>query len=146
MGVDLSNLDPDKPVDESGLDGLQGYARMIEMGKPEGEKATVKDLANALSYNCRIVGTPDSIADELERWQDAGVDGINMICQLHPETFVNFIDHVTPVLQQRGLAQSEYAEGTLRDKLFGRGSLLPESHPGASFRGAFSGPALEAAE
>jgi len=146
MGVDLSHMEPDKPIDESGLDGLQGYARMIEMGKPEGEKATVKDLANALSYNCRIVGTPESIADELEQWQDAGVDGINMICQLHPDTFVDFIDHVTPVLQQRGLAQSEYAEGTLREKLFGRGSLLPENHPGASYRSAFSGQSLDAAE
>ncbi|MGV1768139.1 LLM class flavin-dependent oxidoreductase [Rhizobium rhizogenes] len=146
MGVDLAHLDPDQPVDEAGLDGLQGYARMIEMGKPNGEKATVKDLAGALSYNCRIVGTPESIADELERWQEAGVDGINMICQLHPDTFIDFIDHVTPVLQERGLAQREYAEGPLREKLFGRGPLLPATHRGSTHRGAFSEPTLEAAE
>lgn len=138
MGVDLAHLDPDKPVDESGLDGLQGYARMIEMGKPDGEKATVKDLANALSYNCRIVGTPESIADELELWQDAGVDGINMICQMHPATYVDFIDHVIPVLQERGMAQREYAPGPLREKLFpGSGGRLPETHVATEYRGAF---------
>jgi FMN-dependent oxidoreductase (nitrilotriacetate monooxygenase family) len=146
MGVDLSQLDPDKPVDESGLDGLQGYARMIEMGKSNGEKATVKEVANALSYNCRIVGTPETIADELERWQDAGVDGINMICQLHPETYIDFIDHVTPVLQERGLAQREYSEGPLRQKLFGRGPLLPDNHPGGARRNALSNSVRVAAE
>nr|WP_138471171.1 LLM class flavin-dependent oxidoreductase [Poseidonocella sp. HB161398] len=134
MGVDLSHLDPDQPVDESGLDGLQGYARMIEIGKQSGEKATVKEVANALSYNCRIVGTPESIADELELWQDAGVSGVNMICQLHPATYVDFIDHVTPVLQERGLAQRDYAEGPLRRKLFGKSARLPATHRGAAFR------------
>jgi len=146
MGVDLAHLDPDKPVDESGLDGLQGYARMIEMGKANGEKATVKEVANALSYNCRLVGTPESIADELALWQDAGIDGVNLICQLHPDTYVDFIDHVMPVLQARGLAQREYAEGPLRQKLFGRGPLLPDNHPGAARRGEFSRAALVAAE
>lgn len=119
---------------------------MIEMGKPNGEKATVKEVANALSYNCRIVGTPESIADELALWQDAGIDGINMICQLHPDTYIDFIDHVTPVLQDRGLAQRDYAEGPLRQKLFGHGPRLPDNHPGAAHRGAFSQSTQVAAE
>lgn len=49
-----------------------------------------------------------------------------MICQMHPATYVDFIDHVTPVLQKRGLAQTEYAPGSLRQKMF------PES--GGRFR------------
>jgi long-chain alkane monooxygenase len=40
-----------------------------------------------------------------------------------------------PELRDRGLAQSEYAEGPLRRKLFGR-DRLPESHPAAAWRGA----------
>jgi hypothetical protein len=43
----------------------------------------------------------------------------------------------TPELQERGLAQTEYAEGTLRHKLFGE-DRLPSSHPAAAYRGAFT--------
>jgi alkanesulfonate monooxygenase SsuD/methylene tetrahydromethanopterin reductase-like flavin-dependent oxidoreductase (luciferase family) len=45
---------------------------------------------------------------------------------------------LAPVLQQRGLMQKEYAEGSLRHKLFGRGDRLPERHPAARHRGAFA--------
>jgi long-chain alkane monooxygenase len=40
------------------------------------------------------------------------------------------------VLQQRGLMQREYAEGTLRRKLFGHGDRLPARHPAARYRDA----------
>jgi hypothetical protein len=41
-----------------------------------------------------------------------------------------------PVLRERGLAQREYAEGTLRRKLFGR-DRVSDGHPAARYRGAF---------
>jgi long-chain alkane monooxygenase len=86
----------------------------------------------------RIVGTPEQIADELARWQDAGVDGVNMVNAGGTVPYEEFVDHVAPVLQERGLMQREYAEGTLRHKLFGRGGRLPERHPAARYRGAFA--------
>ena len=88
--------------------------------------------------NSRIVGTPEQIADGLARWQAAGVDGINLVNAEIPGSYEDFVDQVIPVLQARGLAQSEYAEGTLRQKLFGQGDRLPERHPAARYRGAFS--------
>ena len=42
-----------------------------------------------------------------------------------------------PVLRERGLAQREYAEGTLREKLFGA-PLLNDRHPASQYRGAYS--------
>ena len=33
--------------------------------------------------------------------------------------------------------QRDYAEGTLRHKLFGRGDRVPQRHPAARYRGAF---------
>jgi long-chain alkane monooxygenase len=86
----------------------------------------------------RIVGTPEQISDELARWQDAGVDGINLVNAGSPESYEEFVDLVAPVLRGRGLMQRDYAEGTLRHKLFGRGDRLPERHPAARFRGAFA--------
>jgi long-chain alkane monooxygenase len=86
----------------------------------------------------RIVGTPEQIADELAQWQDAGVDGVNLVSAGGPGPYEEFVDHVAPVLRERGLMQREYAEGTLRHKLFGHGDRLPERHPVARYRGAFA--------
>jgi long-chain alkane monooxygenase len=85
----------------------------------------------------RIVGTPEQVAEEMARWQVAGVDGINLV-NGRPESYEEFVDLVAPVLRERGLMQRDYAEGTLRHKLFGRGDRLPERHPAARYRGAFA--------
>lgn len=139
MGIDLGRYDPEMPIEQTDAVGIQGYARVFEDANP-GKKAKVADVAGALSYNLRIVGTPESIADELEKWQDAGIDGVNMIAQYYPASYEDFIDHVMPVLRERGLAQSEYTEGPLREKMFpGSGGRLPASHPAAQYRGAFTG-------
>ncbi|KPZ07919.1 hypothetical protein ALO43_200119 [Pseudomonas tremae] len=39
-----------------------------------------------------------------------------------------------PELQKRGVYKTEYAKGTLREKLFGEGPRLEAGHPGAAFR------------
>lgn len=98
---------------------------------------TVRDLAIRQSKSTRIVGTPDQIADAIEEWQDAGVDGINVINWVIPGSFEEFADKVLPVLRARGLAQTEYAPGTLREKLFGY-PKLNDRHPAARYRGAFA--------
>jgi long-chain alkane monooxygenase len=84
--------------------------------------------------NRHAVGTPEQIADEIERWQDAGADGINLLYVISPGTFEDFIEHVRPVLVQRGTMRAEYEEGTLREKLTGAGPHLPESHPARRVR------------
>ena len=96
----------------------------------------VGDIARLQSHDNRVVGTPEQIADQLEVWQAAGVDGINVINWVIPGSFEEFADKVLPVLRERGLAQTEYAEGTLRQKLFGT-DRLNERHPAAAYRGAF---------
>ena len=98
---------------------------------------TAGDVALLSRRNSRIVGTPEQIADQLEKWQAAGVDGINVVNWVIPGSFEEFADKVLPVLRDRGLAQSEYAPGTLREKLFGSALLNPR-HPAARYRGAFS--------
>ena len=80
-----------------------------------------------------LTGTPDQIADALQSWQNAGVDGFNLIYSVTPGTFTDFIDGVVPILQQRGLMQTEYTPGPLRAKIFGA-ARLPERHPAAGWR------------
>jgi FMN-dependent oxidoreductase (nitrilotriacetate monooxygenase family) len=137
LSIDLGMMDKEMPIEEAQVDGLRGFVSMFEASNP-GKKARVKDLAYALSYNSRMVGTPESIADQLQAWQEAGIDGVNMICQYFPGSYREFIEHVMPVLQKRGLAQKEYAPGSLREKMFpGSGGHLNERHPAAKYRGAF---------
>lgn len=138
LGIDLGLLDPDQPVEELAIEGVQGLVRFFEEANP-GVKARVRDIGLAYAYNTRIVGTPESIADQLETWQAAGMDGINVIYQTTPQSFVDFVDEVIPVLQKRGLAQREYGPGTLRERLFeGRGPRLNDRHPAARYRGAYT--------
>lgn len=79
--------------------------------------------------NQHTVGTPQQIADEIERWRDAGIDGLNIPYFVSPGTYDDFAEHLTPLLQTRGLMATAYREGTLREKLFGRGPHLPDTHP-----------------
>ena len=80
-----------------------------------------------------LTGTPEQIADKLESWHEAGVDGFNVVYAVTPGTFADFIEGVVPVLRRRGLAQSAYAPGTLREKRFGQ-AKLPDCHPAAAYR------------
>jgi hypothetical protein len=53
---------------------------------------------------------------------------------IRPDSFEEFVEHVVPVLQDRGLVQREYAPGTLREKLFGHGPHLPDRHRATQIR------------
>ena len=101
-------------------------------------EAMVRDLALYLSKLTRIVGTPEQIADELEKWSDAGVDGINVNNFTIPGTYEEFMEHVIPVLRERGLAKPQQQESsTFRAKLFGS-DRLNERHLAAQYRGVFA--------
>lgn len=140
IGVDLGGLDHNTPIGDLAAD-IQGTRSTIEAliaAAPAGSNPTIADLIRQQQESTRVVGTPDQIADTLELWQDAGIDGVNIRYITTPGSFADFIDHVVPELQSRGLAQTDYTPGTLRDKLFGAGPQLPQRHPGRQWRGAFS--------
>ncbi|MET3715905.1 LLM class flavin-dependent oxidoreductase [Pseudomonas sp. PvP001] len=82
-----------------------------------------------------LVGDPEKVADELEAWiAETGLDGFNLTRTVTPESYVDFIDLVIPVLQTRGSYKTAYAQGTLREKVFGQGPGLPEGHAGFSYK------------
>jgi FMN-dependent oxidoreductase (nitrilotriacetate monooxygenase family) len=127
LGVDLAQIDLDRPVGDLTVAGVQGIIDSLRASDPTGT-GTFRDLVLHL-LSARVVGTPEQIADELERWGEAGVDGVNVMDVPAHGTFAEFGEHVVPVLQRRGLVPYEYAQGTLREKLFGAGPTLPASHP-----------------
>lgn len=136
IGIDLGSYDLDTPIGQVQGQGSQSTLAWLREAITDREP-TVRDLAHMRTRSGRVVGTPESIADRLEQWRDAGVDGINVINSTIPGSYLEFIEHLMPVLRQRGLAQREYGRGTVRAKLTGR-DRLPASHPAARYRGAFS--------
>ncbi|QIX53631.1 LLM class flavin-dependent oxidoreductase [Rhodococcus sp. DMU1] len=136
IGVDLSTSDPDEPLEEliQQVPGMRGVIQLVIDTVPD-RPATVADLLAFSAKQWRVTGTPESIADKLEEYRAAGVDGINIMSMLVPGTYTDFVDHVAPELQQRGLMKRDYQPGTLREKLFpGRGPRLEEHHVAAKWR------------
>lgn len=135
--------DENTPLKDLDTNTAKGFIEWAHLAFPDREP-TLGDLVRQRANVNRIVGTPEQIADRLEEWQDAGVDGITVINWVLPGSFVEFADKVLPVLpvlRERSLAQTEYAPGPLREKLFGS-AHLNERHPAAAYRGAFAdGPA-----
>lgn len=139
IGVDLGYLDLDASIEDVETEGIQSTLQWLKQSVP-GNVLTVRDLLYLRSKASRIVGTPESIADQLEQWSNAGVDGINVINETIPTSYEQFITDVLPVLRERGLATSlEQLEEnqTFRRSLFGE-DKLNKRHTAAQYRGAFS--------
>lgn len=128
--------DPSTPIKDIDTNTARGFLSWVSQAVTDREPV-VGDVAILGRRSSRVIGTPAQIADRLAEWQAAGVDGINVINWVLPGSFEEFAEKVLPVLRERGLAQSEYSAGPLRQKLFGA-PLLNDRHPAAKYRGAFA--------
>jgi alkanesulfonate monooxygenase SsuD/methylene tetrahydromethanopterin reductase-like flavin-dependent oxidoreductase (luciferase family) len=134
IGIDLGNFGWDQPVHDVKVEGVRSILQSVIASVPHGQTATVADVARLLGKTTRITGTPEQIAERLQQWAQAGIDGVNVMYSTTPGSFLDFIEYVAPELQKRGLMQREYSPGTLREKLFGAGPYLPDRHVGRSYR------------
>ncbi|GAA1183731.1 LLM class flavin-dependent oxidoreductase [Nesterenkonia xinjiangensis] len=130
IGQDASGWELDAPVpDLPPLEEFTGpkgrYATILRIIATE--QPTVRQLLGRLAAgggHCTMVGTPESVADEIERWVDSGAaDGFNLMPPTLPGGIEDFVEHVVPELQRRGRFRSEYTGTTLRDHL---GLQIPE--------------------
>jgi FMN-dependent oxidoreductase (nitrilotriacetate monooxygenase family) len=132
VGADLGQLDPDRPIGSYDFNAMTGLIKGLAESAPD-RSWTFGDLARRQMTGQFLVGSPEQVADRLQSFGEAGADGFNLVYSTTPGTFVDFIEGVAPVLRQRGLMQSGYRPGTLREKLFGQ-ARLPAGHPGARVR------------
>ncbi len=71
-----------------------------------------------INYCPVVVGTPEQVADMLERWYRADTgSGFSIAPDVAADGVTDFIDQVVPLLQQRGVFRKEYAGSTLREHL-----------------------------
>jgi len=135
MQTDFGAVDLDRPLADFRTDGMQGMLAELRQRVPEVERPGLS-YRNLLErfWRRRLVGAPEQVADQLRRYADAGIDGVNLVEMIRPDSFEEFVKLVVPVLQEQGMVQREYAPGTLREKLFGRGPRLPDGHPARGHR------------
>jgi FMN-dependent oxidoreductase (nitrilotriacetate monooxygenase family) len=139
-GMDLGRYDPSTPLEDilDEIPGIRGAFLAMINAWPEASKPTVKDFLGSLSLPQMVIGSPDTIAKRLTEYQGAGVDGVQVMNALMPESYDDFFEHLVPVLQKNGLMQTEYRPGTLREKLFdSTGADICERHPARAYRGMF---------
>jgi FMN-dependent oxidoreductase (nitrilotriacetate monooxygenase family) len=142
-GTDLGRYDPLTPLEDllDEMPGIQGAFRSVITAWPAGSKPTVHDFLTTLSVPQMVVGSPETIATRLTEYQAAGVDGVQIMNILMPQSYDEFFEHVVPVLQAKGLMQKEYRPGTLRQKLFDTDTPdISQRHPAFGYRGMFSTP------
>jgi alkanesulfonate monooxygenase len=80
----------------------------------------VRQLAQRLGgySGLAMVGTPQTIADEMEEWIDSEAsDGFTVMFPYLPGGLDDFVTRVVPELQRRGRFRNEYEGTTLRDHL-----------------------------
>ena len=143
-GVDFSKLDPDQVVEHVENDAGRTALENITRADPN-RRWTVRQVAEHVSIGGIgpvIVGSPATVADQLEDWIDeTDLDGFNLAFAVRPETFADITNLLVPELQRRGRYKNAYVPGTLREKLFGLGPRLAAPHPAASYRWVSGDPA-----
>ncbi len=120
LGHDASHFDPDGPLPEIPESNASKSGRERVVALAAREKLTVRQLAQRLGgySGLAFVGTPSSIADEMEEWlATEGSDGFNVMFPYLPGGLDDFVDGVVPELQRRGLFRREYEGATLRENL-----------------------------
>jgi FMN-dependent oxidoreductase (nitrilotriacetate monooxygenase family) len=119
-GVDLSDVEVDKPLPDRIIsqEDRQSSPRFSYLFK---EKLTVRQMYERYGSargQRTVVGTADDIADQMERWfVSRAVDGYLVQPPHLPAGLDEFIEHVIPRLQDRGLFRTEYEGSTLRENL-----------------------------
>ena len=94
----------------------------------EGKPLTIRQLIHQRSASGHhvIVGTPASVADEMEDWfVSRGCDGWNILPPFFPGPVEEVFHTLIPELQRRGQFHTEYVGRTLRENL----GLPRPAHP-----------------
>jgi len=120
LGHDASKLDPDGPLPEIPESNASKSGRQRAIDLARNENLTVRQLAQRLGGHAGLamVGTPASIADEMEEWLTSEAsDGFTIQFPYLPGGLDDFVERVIPELQRRGIFRREYEGKTLRENL-----------------------------
>jgi FMN-dependent oxidoreductase (nitrilotriacetate monooxygenase family) len=118
---DLSGYDLDGPVplDALGPREMRSGSEQL-LARVRREQPTIRQLYKQVAGmgGFCVIGTAEHIADAMQHWFENGAcDGFNITPTHLPGGCDDFVNHVTPELQRRGLFRTEYEGRTLRENL-----------------------------
>lgn len=138
-GIDLSKYAPDHEIsaaDATEDHRVRSLLHQFTATSPEVPRWTPRVISEKASIGGLgpvAVGSPATVADELERWVTlADVDGFNIGYVTTPGSFEDVVELLVPELRRRGI-YGESNEGlTAREKVYGKGQkLLRSDHVGS---------------
>lgn len=117
---DFSQYDLDAPFPELGELGRNSFQSTTDKIKEIAKERSLTLRQVALSVATPrpvFIGTPEQVADRVQQWFEAGAADGFMVGSSVPHGLEDFIEHVVPILQERGLFRTEYEDDTLRGNL-----------------------------
>jgi FMN-dependent oxidoreductase (nitrilotriacetate monooxygenase family) len=134
---DLSHLDPDGPLPDVDPLVVDADAPRVSQGRAadrmyrdplatarewreraEANNLSIRDLMTEVTSRQSFVGTPQAVAEEMERFvEQRASDGFILVPHITPTGLDEFADTVVPILQERGSFRADYTGTTLRDHL-----------------------------
>ncbi|MEJ8815674.1 LLM class flavin-dependent oxidoreductase [Variovorax ureilyticus] len=119
LDVDLSAYPLDAALPDIDVPGVQGHYHEVREATDR-DRLTLRELGKRYGsrYEGDLIGTPDKVADGLERWFRGGAcDGFMISAPFQPGGFEDFVRLVVPELQRRGLYRTVYEGKNLRENL-----------------------------
>jgi alkanesulfonate monooxygenase SsuD/methylene tetrahydromethanopterin reductase-like flavin-dependent oxidoreductase (luciferase family) len=145
-GIDISTLPLDeeiRPQEHSGENKISSILDSMVSTSDTVPKWTPRVIAAKAAFGgmgpCPV-GTPDMVADEMQRWIDEGdLDGFNIAYVTTPGSYKDVVELLVPELRRRGVYPEEPQENdeplTARERVYGKGqNLLRNDHIGSTFR------------
>ncbi|MGG4095865.1 MULTISPECIES: LLM class flavin-dependent oxidoreductase [Paenibacillus] len=124
---DFSQYPLDEPFPELGDLGKNSFQSGTDKIKRDAKEKglTLRQVAlQSATPRGGFIGTPEQVADKIQAWFEAGAADGFMITAAVPNGLEDFVDHVVPLLQERGIYRTEYESDTLRGNL---GLPVPEN-------------------
>ncbi|KAI0853678.1 bacterial luciferase-like protein [Daldinia vernicosa] len=144
-GIDLSKIPLDQEI--TAADSLEAHkVRSILDAFTTTSKDIPKWTPRVIAQKASIgglgpvgIGSPQTVADDLERWIEEGdLDGFNIGYVTTPGSFEDVVDLLIPELRRRGIYPDPLPEGetlTARERVYGKGQKgLRDDHVGSKYK------------
>jgi FMN-dependent oxidoreductase (nitrilotriacetate monooxygenase family) len=143
-GIDLSRVSLDQELRTSdSTDANKIHSQLASLTMDHETKWTPRMVAERASLGGLaplMVGSPATVADEMERWmREADIDGFTIAQMTAPGTLADIVELLVPELRRRGIyPEAPGSEGealSMRERVLGKGQRwLRDDHIGSTYK------------
>ncbi|OIW24557.1 xenobiotic compound monooxygenase, DszA family [Coniochaeta ligniaria NRRL 30616] len=142
-GIDISTIPLDDEITAANSTEIHKVTSILDAFTttskeiPKWTPRVVAERASIGGLGPVSIGSPQTVADELEWWiKEADIDGFNISYVTTPGTFEDVVDLLVPELRRRGLYPEPLEEKlTAREKVYGKGQKgLRNDHIGSKYK------------